>query len=233
LGGEDRLFGNSGADKLDGGADNDYLAPGAGNDQVIGGSGDDTLNLAATLNAADQLDGGAGNDRLLLDGDYSAGVTFTATTLVNVESILLADGHSYAFTLDDATNANGLSVDGSTLTGGNALTLDGSAETSAPLTATGGAGDDVLTGGAGDDTLTGNAGDDTLSAGAGIDILLGGAGNDAFLGLKTSETLSSHFSKECTQLHGMDEEGKRALASVPRKLLLFEEGTKNEVKQLS
>jgi hypothetical protein len=28
----------------------------------------------------------------------------------------------------------------------------------------------------------------------------------------------------------MNEEGKRALASVPRKLLLFEEGTKNEVK---
>ncbi len=90
------LFGNSGDDKLDGGADNDYLAPGAGNDVLLGGNGDDTLNLAGALNAADKIDGGSGNDRLLLDGNYAAGVTFTATTLVNVEGILLADGHSYA-----------------------------------------------------------------------------------------------------------------------------------------
>jgi Ca2+-binding RTX toxin-like protein len=181
LAGEDRLFGGSGDDKLDGGADNDYLAPGAGNDQVTGGSGDDTLDLAGHLDALDKIDGGGGKDRLLLDGDYSAGVTFTATTLVNVESILLADGHSYSFTLNDATNATGLAVDGGALTGANRLSLDGSAEKSAALTAIGGEGDDVLKGGAGNDTLTGNGGNDTLTAGAGIDVLSGGAGNDVFV----------------------------------------------------
>src|SRR5262249_20058678 len=121
LGGEDRLFGNSGDDKLDGGADNDYLAPGAGNDQANGGAGDDTLDLGANLNAADQIDGGSGQDVMLLDGDYSAGVVFNATTVINVETITLADGHSYALTLDDATNASGLTVDGGALTGSNAL----------------------------------------------------------------------------------------------------------------
>jgi Ca2+-binding RTX toxin-like protein len=181
LAGEDRLFGNSGDDKLDGGADSDYLAPAAGNDQVNGGSGDDTLDLGASLNAADKLDGGTGNDRLLLDGDYSASVTFAATTLVNVEHILLADGHGYAFILNDATNAAGLTVDGSLLTGSNTLTLDGAAETSAAMKATGGAGNDVLKGGAGSDTLTGNDGDDTLTAGAGVDTLSGGAGSDVFI----------------------------------------------------
>jgi Ca2+-binding RTX toxin-like protein len=181
LDGEDRLFGNSGNDRLDGGAGNDYLAPGTGSDQLIGGGGDDTLDLAGNLDATDQIDGGNGTDRLLLDGDYAAGVVFTATTLVDVETIALADGHSYALTLNDAGNAAGLTVDGGNLTGSNTLTLDGSAETGAALTAAGGAGDDVLKGGAGSDDLTGNAGNDTLDAGAGVDTLSGGAGDDVLL----------------------------------------------------
>src|SRR5262249_8562713 len=71
--------------------------------------------------------------------------------------------------------------DGSGLAAPHTLTLDGSAETSASLTALGGAGDDALKGGAGNDTLTGNAGNDTLTAGGGNDTLSGGAGTDTFV----------------------------------------------------
>jgi Ca2+-binding RTX toxin-like protein len=187
LGGEDRLIGDSGADTLLGGADNDYLQGGAGSDTLDGGTGDDVLlggadddvlDLAADLTAADRIDGGTGGDTLKLDGDYAGGVTFTATTMVNVEAITLAAGNSYKFTLNDATNSSGVSIDGAGLGAGNSLTVDGAAETSAALTASGGAGDDVLTGGGGKDKLDGGAGNDTLTGNTGDDTLLGGGDND-------------------------------------------------------
>ena len=59
------------------------------------------------------------------------------------ETIQLAAGNNYALTLDDATNAAGLTVDASALGAANRLTLDGAAETASALTATGGAGDDA------------------------------------------------------------------------------------------
>ncbi len=187
LGGEDRLFGNSGADTLDGGAGADLLTAGTGTDTLNGGAGDDTLVLGANLTAIDRIDGGADNDVLLLDGNYAAGIAFAAATMVNVETVTLADGHSYRMTFVDANNADGLTVDGSALTGTNTVNASDMAETSARFTALGGAGNDALTGGAGkdvlsggggNDTLTGNGGDDRLTAGGGNDTLLGGAGND-------------------------------------------------------
>jgi Ca2+-binding RTX toxin-like protein len=84
--------------------------------------------------------------------------------------------------LHDATNAAGLTIDGSLLSAGRVLTVDGAAETSASLTATSGAGNDVLTGGGGDDLLTGGAGNDTLNGNAGADLLFGGVGNDTLTG---------------------------------------------------
>src|SRR5581483_4990523 len=133
------------------------------------------------LTAADKIDGGANTDTLKLNGDYSGGLVFNATTVTNVEIIQLAAGHSYNLTLNDATNTAGLAVDASALGAGDALKLDGSAETASALTATGGAGNDTLIGGAGADVLTGGAGNDVLTANAGNDILSGGAGNDTFI----------------------------------------------------
>src|SRR5262249_1640059 len=120
----------------------------------------------------------ANADTLKLDGDYSAGLTFGATTVVNVENFVLAGGHDYKLTLNNATNAATLSVDASALGSTNVLTLDGSAETAQPLTATGGAGNDSITGGAGADILAGGAGNDAITTGAGNDKVDGGAGND-------------------------------------------------------
>ncbi|MDY0870996.1 type I secretion C-terminal target domain-containing protein [Dongia rigui] len=155
------LTGNSGPNRL---------VSGDGVDTLRGGAGDDVLVLAQYLTAADRIDGGIGNDTLRLNGDYSAGVTFAAATMIAVERIELAAGHDYKFVLDNATNATTLTVDGSALGSGNSLYLDGSAEKSSPLIATGGAGMDTLIGGGGNDVLTGGDGADSLTGGLGIDV---------------------------------------------------------------
>src|ERR1700761_2185710 len=137
--GNDTLTGTNGDDTLNGEGGDDRLVARAGNHGLIGGDGNDRIDMAGNLTAADQIDGGANNDTVSLSGDYSAGVIFNATTMVNVERIALAAGHDYSLTLNDATNTSGLTVDAGLLASGNHLTLNGSAETSAPLNAIGGA----------------------------------------------------------------------------------------------
>src|SRR6202000_2749608 len=88
-GGNDALTGGAGNDTLTGGGGNDVLTPGAGTDIVNGVDGDDVIFMAGNLTAADQIDGGTGNDTVSLSGDYSAGVVFLPTTMVNVETITL------------------------------------------------------------------------------------------------------------------------------------------------
>jgi len=159
--------GNSNNNKLIGnGADNRITAD-LGNDTVSGGAGNDVLVLGAALTNLDRIDGGIGTDRLILDGSYN--LALDAATVINVEAFQLIDGHSYNLTLNNATNAAGLTVDGSVLTGANTLVLNGAAETTAALTALGGEGNDTVTGGAGKDTISGGAGGDSLTGGAGID----------------------------------------------------------------
>ncbi|WP_459856227.1 beta strand repeat-containing protein [Dongia sp. agr-C8] len=221
--GNDALTGGGGSDQLDGGAGNDtltgnagadVLTAGTGNDTLSGGAGNDRLLLAGNLTAADKIDGGADTDTLALDGNYAAGVTFTATTLVNVEAIALAAGNSYKLTLSDASNTTGLVLEGSALAAPNSLTVIGTAETAAALSATGGAGDDVLTGGAGkdllsgnagNDVLTGNNGDDRLIAGSGTDRLAGGNGNDVLdlgAGLDAADKIDGGANADSLKLDG-------------------------------
>jgi Ca2+-binding RTX toxin-like protein len=62
-------------------------------------------------------------------------------------------------------------------------TINGAAAVAtAPITADGGEGNDVLSGGAGNDKLLGGAGDDVISGGAGSNTLVGGAGRDTLTG---------------------------------------------------
>jgi len=157
--------GNDDNNKLTGNGAGNRITTGAGNDTVGAGAGNDVIVSADDLNALDKIDGGAGTDRLLLNGDYSAGVLFGATTVVNVEKFELAAGNSYSLTLNNATNGSGLIVDGSALGSGDTLTLNGAAETTAALTALGGAGNDTITGGGGKDIIEGGAGADSLSGG--------------------------------------------------------------------
>src|SRR6185312_13496400 len=127
--------------------------------------------MGADLNALDKIDGGTGNDKLLLDGDYSAGVVFGATTVVNVETFAFAAGNDYKLTLNAATNAATLTIDGSALGAGDNLTVDAGLEPTSAFTFIGGAGADKFVGGGGADTFVGGAGADTLTGGAGIDTL--------------------------------------------------------------
>jgi Ca2+-binding RTX toxin-like protein len=60
------------------------------------------------------------------------------------------------------------------LGGGDVIEASGLAANGIPLTADGGAGDDVLIGGGGNDTLLGGFGDDVLIGGLGLDVLDGG-----------------------------------------------------------
>ncbi|HTQ14829.1 MAG TPA: calcium-binding protein [Rhizomicrobium sp.] len=161
--GDDSLTGGAGADTFD-------LTVG-GNDTVKGGGGDDTIEAGATLTAADRIDGGDGFDTVDLDGDYSAGLTFTAFTVTNVEDIALAAGHSCKLVTADANVAAGhtLEIDGSALGAGDQLNFNGHHETDGAFQILGGAGADILVGGAGADSIRGGGGADTLTGGAGAD----------------------------------------------------------------
>src|SRR5262249_3335445 len=119
-----------------------------GEDTVQGGGGDDVFRLGATFDAGDRLDGGTGTDKLVLKGDYSAGVVFNDLTIQNIETILLKQG-SYNLTVADGNVAAGqrLTINGAHLGAGNSLVLDGSAETDGFLAVHGGAGNDTITAG--------------------------------------------------------------------------------------
>src|SRR5690242_10060317 len=95
--GDDNLVGTTSADNFD-------LSQG-GNDTASGANGADIFLFAGTLTAADRVDGGSGSDTVRLNGDYSAGLLLGATTLLNVETIQLSAGNSYALTTDDANVA--------------------------------------------------------------------------------------------------------------------------------
>jgi hypothetical protein len=168
----------AGNDTLTGGMQGDIfdLSRG-GNDVANGGGGDDFFDLGGALTAADRIDGGPGNNTVLLNGDYSAGLLLAGSTLVNIETIDLAAGHSYSITASDGTlsGTNRLTVNGSTLGAGDNLTFDASAESAGSYYFYGGAGLNVVTGGAGDNTfdLAGN-----LTAADRID---GGGGHNNIL----------------------------------------------------
>jgi Ca2+-binding RTX toxin-like protein len=177
------LIGGAGADTLTGGAQADsFDLSHGGNDIAHGGDGNDTFAMGAALTAADQIDGGAGNDTLTLNGDYSAGLTFGASTITGVETLQLEAGHNYSFTANNANVAAGqtLTVDASALGSGNAVVFNGAAESNGSFAFIGGAGNDVLTGGnAGNSFDLTHGGSDTVTGGQGVNIFNMGAAFDA------------------------------------------------------
>lgn len=167
--GDDVLNGTPGADVFD-------MSQG-GNDIVRGKGGDDVFNFGAAFNAKDRINGGYGHDVLELDGNYVPHfVKFGADTLLNVEMIRLAAGHSYTLVTNDATVAAGktLIVDGKQLD--HSLHFHGSQETDGNFILYGGTGNDVLAGGAGENTFRlGHGGNDTVNDRGGINFLNFGA----------------------------------------------------------
>jgi len=155
-----------------------------GGEILDGGDGKDTFNFGASLLASDQTDGGAGTDTLTLAGDYSSGLYFNASTMVNVEKISLGAGHSYHLVTDNGNIAAGqmLTVDGGALGASDSLVFNGSGEIDGKL---------KLIGGDGNDTLTGGAGKDTIIGGGRADILTGGASADVFAFAHVSDSIGS------------------------------------------
>jgi Ca2+-binding RTX toxin-like protein len=139
-----------------------------------GGLGDDKFNLTTSLTSTYKLDGGSGNDTVNLTTSSGALVTFTSTTMLGIEKVILADGSNYNFKTASATVATGASMtfDASALQATNTFTFDGSAETNAQYVLIGGRGNDVLKGGSGADIITGGGGADQITAGAGNDTLV-------------------------------------------------------------
>lgn len=161
----DHITTGAGDDTISGGGGNDTITPGAGNDTVNGGDSGDSINLASHLTTADKIDGGAGSDTVLLSGNYARGITFSATTMINVETLKLASGFSYKLTTDDATVASGqtLTVNASALGSGNHLVFNGAAETNGHFNILSGQGADDLTGGALADTFVYASASDSTS----------------------------------------------------------------------
>lgn len=170
--------GSSSHDNFTGTANSDtFKMSQGGSDTVSGAGGSDIFNFGAALDANDKIDGGDGNDTLNLNGDYSAGLIFNATTLVNVENLHLAAGHDYS--LQGVTVAAGdtLALDATALGPGNSVNFGGGSALG-KFILHGGAGDDVLVSGAGNDVITGGDGGDTINPNSGNDTVKGGAGQD-------------------------------------------------------
>jgi Ca2+-binding RTX toxin-like protein len=107
--------------------------------------------------AGDTIDGGAGTDKVVLNAKYagSDALVMTATTMVNVETVVFTNGFNYAVMTANATVASGktLTIDASGLDATHKLTFDGSAETNGSFVITGGKDGDDLTGGSKADTF--------------------------------------------------------------------------------
>ncbi len=201
--------GSANAQTVNGGAGDDTRTGGpagdtfnlsqGGNDVVFGLDGNDSFFFGAAFTSADRVDGGQGtNDQVGLQGDYSAGLTLNAASLVNVEVLAVLPGFSYSITTVDANVPAGgvLTFFGGNLAAGNNFTFNGAAETNGAFRVYGGLGTDNFTGGAGDDGFYFGPGRFDVA----VDRVNGGAGTNDQLALDGaySITLTS------TQIQGIE-----------------------------
>ncbi len=200
--GNDVLTGGAGNDHFDGGTGNDVLSGNGGNDTIAaegatatidGGDGNDVINMASFFNASDQIEGGAGVDTLNLAGDYSAGISFGASTISDIDRIVMADGNTYKLVMDDGNVAAGedIRIDASALTGTNTLKFFGSAETDGRYVVYGGAGNDNIVGGAGNDIFYGNAGANRFTGGGGADRIIATGTSERFIYTDVTDSTST------------------------------------------
>ena len=177
LGGDanDIIVTGGGNDILNGSDGNDNLAPGTGRDTVNGGNGEDILTFEnGGLTRKDRVDGGeiASDNFLVLDGDYSAGVTMGPETLKNITQYTFRAGNDFVIDLGKTTvNAQNCGVDGTDLGPEDSLDFDVSRTLGvATFNMRGGDGDDRFIAAGNADSLTGNLGADRLEGGAGNDL---------------------------------------------------------------
>lgn len=161
---------------------------GQGDDDLTGGGGSDGFLFGEDdrFSAADRIDGGAGaDDQVALRGDYGTLITFTDTTMVNVDTLALLSGVGgrfaalgydtrYDVKLADGNLAAGetLTVNGAGLSSTEWMRVDGSSESDGSLRMIAGNGADTLIGGGQGDSLYGGDGADTMTGGGGADTFL-------------------------------------------------------------
>ncbi len=203
------IYSGAGNDSIIGGRGNDSFSPGTGNDTVSGGNGNDRFYFGTgELNNQDKLDGGTGSDTVSLDGNYAAGVTLNATTMVNVEIISLTAGNSYKLTTNQTTVAAGkqMTIDGSLLGAGETLTFNGSQETDGSFKVLGGLGNDTITASAGNDTVNSGGGNDTVTLTAGgNDTVNAGDGDDTMkfgATFTAADKVNGGFGNDVVQIDG-------------------------------
>jgi Ca2+-binding RTX toxin-like protein len=189
-----RFVGTTGDDNFSGTAGEDMFKLHRGGDDIaFGDAARDRFVLGGALTGADSLDGGSSKDWLILEGDYTAGIVFGATTITNIEVIKLTEAFGYDLTFHDGNIAAGgkLVIDANAVFGANGITINAEAEqdgdtrlvvvaTAQADTLIGGKGRDLFESGLESDTLNGNGGKDLLVGGPGGDFLTGGAGADTF-----------------------------------------------------
>ena len=144
-----------------------------GDDKVTGTDFDDTVLYGAAFTSADKFIGGKGFDRIVLTGDYSAGVSLTSGTLQGVEEIDFVDGFDYKLTIANATvAAGGTLVVEAALSGAYGANVNAATEADGHIFFLGGAGNDVFVGGKVEDTIDGDYGADQLNGGKGADVFV-------------------------------------------------------------
>jgi Ca2+-binding RTX toxin-like protein len=151
--GADTYIGTSGVDAIYGLDENDTISGLAGDDALYGEDGQD------------QLDGGAGND--LLNGGLGDDI------ILNVEFGDTVDGGA-GFDVVTTNQTVFSLMDSNKVTSLDAVV---STSTSAGVTLTGNAGNNLLVGGYGTDTINAGLGDDIIYGGSGVDIVNIGAGS--------------------------------------------------------
>jgi Ca2+-binding RTX toxin-like protein len=195
------IFAPDSDDVLTGGAKGDKFFLGAGgNDTVDGGAGKDKFFLGSAFVFGDAIDGGAGDDTVVLDGAQSP-FFFTATTIVNVEMLILGDGQNYQFSTHDANVGAGatLTVDYSAVGVDNNF-FDGNDETDGSFHIICGAGNGQYVGGAGNDVMVAGSGITALWGLGGADDLTGGTAADQFSYFSPTESVSAAYDT----IHSLD-----------------------------
>ena len=157
--------GNSAGNVVTGGGGRDIIRlQDGGADTANGDEGNDTFYYGATFDSVDTVNGGGGVDAIILQGDYSAGVTLALGGVANVttvESLSLAPGnytaygdpgtgsYSYNLTTHEGNVAASaiLKINAFLLRAGENLTFNGAAEGDGKFMVLAGQGIETLTGG--------------------------------------------------------------------------------------
>jgi hypothetical protein len=166
-------LGNLANANVAGGLGNDvFFGGGTGGNTLSGGGGNDRFVVGSHFDGSAKIDGGVGTNTVVLDGNYSEGVTLGPDSLLNIQNVELLRGHNYDLTLDagNAPDGTTLTIDGHRIGGQSSVHINASAA----------AGELHFKGGAAADTLIGGSGHNVFSAGHGADSITAGSGHDRF-----------------------------------------------------